>query len=587
MSTNRSFILVLALFLGACAAAPEANEAIRLNQIGFYVDGPKQAVVLAEDVEEFFVVSAEDADTVFAGQLGPAQEWEPSGERVRLADFTSLSDAGEFAVLVPGIGRSHSFRIEPNVMEPVARGALKAFYYQRMSMPLEEAYAGVHARPAGHPDTSVMVHASAASETRPEGTIISAPRGWYDAGDYNKYIVNSGISTSTLLSFHEHFSSYAAALDVNIPESGDAVPDVLDEALWNLRWMLDMQDPADGGVYHKLTAAEFEGVVMPHEATSQRYVVQKGTSAALNFAAVMAQGSRIFRDYESAFPGLADSMLTAALDAWNWARQNPDVLYRQNEMNEQFEPDVVTGAYGDGNVEDEFDWAAMELYVTTSADSFLTSVDALEGEFSTPSWGSVRALGYYSILSDEASRDVGSLRQDLLAFADELVAEREQSAYGIPMGGSPRQEFIWGSSAVAANQGIVLIHAYRLTDDPRYLHAAQANLDYLLGRNATTYSFVTGFGDKTPQHPHHRPSEADDVAEPVPGMLAGGPNPGQQDDCVYPSSLPARSYSETWCSYASNEIAINWNAPLVYLAGAIDAIYSNGGRPAGETVPQP
>ena len=119
--------------------------------------------------------------------------------------------------------------------------------------------------------------------------------------------------------------------------------------------------------------------------------------------------------------------------------------------------------------------------------------------------------------------------------------------------------------------------AWRLTADPGYLRAAAAALDYLLGRNATGYSFVTGHGAATPRAPHHRPSAADTVAAPVPGLLVGGPNPGRQDGCPgYPSALPARAYVDGACSYASNEIAINWNAPLADLAGALDAIL--GGR---------
>src|SRR5205823_1604009 len=95
-----------------------------------------------------------------------------------------------------------------------------------------------------------------------------------------------------------------------------------------------------------------------------------------------------------------------------------------------------------------------------------------------------------------------------------------------------------------------------------------------LGRNATGYAFVTGFGTRSPMFPHHRPSQSDSVAAPVPGLLVGGPNPGQQDRCEgYPSRLPARSYVDAVCSYASNEVAINWNAPLAYLAGAIDMEY--------------
>ena len=143
--------------------------------------------------------------------------------------------------------------------------------------------------------------------------------------------------------------------------------------------------------------------------------------------------------------------------------------------------------------------------------------------------------------------------------------------------GSRKSDFNWGSNSNAANQGILMINAWKLTGDIKYANAALTNLDYICGRNATGYHFVTGFGKRSPKHPHHRPSEADAVAEPVPGLMAGGPNPGMQDKCNYTFKEPETAYVDDYCSYASNEIAINWNAPLVYLANAIEAIqYKTG-----------
>ena len=132
---------------------------------------------------------------------------------------------------------------------------------------------------------------------RPAGTIISTPYGWYDAGDYNKYIVNSGISTFTLLSAYETYPSYFDTLELNIPESGNGIPDILDEALWNIRWMMTMQDTTDGGVYNKTTEASFSSFVMPAQVTTTRYVAAKGTAATLDFAAIMAMTARIYKNY--------------------------------------------------------------------------------------------------------------------------------------------------------------------------------------------------------------------------------------------------------------------------------------------------
>ncbi len=555
-----------------------AQETIRLNQIGFYPKGTKFAVAVGATGNVFYVTSANQADTVFAGALGAAKVWSHSGETVKLIDFTALQQTGQYTLVVPGLGKSHPFFIREYVHQALSVAAMKSYYFQRASTALLEQYAGKWKRPAGHPDTQVWVHASAASPARPENTIISSPKGWYDAGDYNKYIVNSGISTYSILAAYEHFPAYYRELALNIPESGNAIPDILDEALWNLEWMLTMQDPNDGGVYHKLTTANFSGMVMPNQDTARRYVVQKGTAAALNFAAVMAQASRIFKAYAVEMPGFDQTCLHAALNAWRWARKNPNVRYDQNALNTAYNPDITTGEYGDGSFTDEFRWAAAELFITTKADSFLSRYHPLVGSFGVPSWPTVNTLGLYSLVFHRAqignAIDTTFAKTALLNLANGLRDEAARSAYHVVMGVS-NGDFVWGSNGVAANQGMALLQAYKLTGDTSYLDAALQNLDYMLGRNAVGYCFVTGLGSKPSMRIHHRQSHADGISDPVPGLLAGGPNPSRQDGCSgYIGPERARSYLDDVCSYASNEIAINWNAPLVYLAGAIEASYS-------------
>lgn len=591
-SRNFSWLIAGVFIFSACANVPQikeegvqeqVNEAIRLNQLGFYPNAEKIAIVVEpEEADTFFVLSSPARDTVFTGVLGKTRTSPYSGRTTKVADFTGLNRQGTYVIAVPGIGVSFSFEIAPEVHKEVAKAAAKGFYYIRASTELSEEYAGKWARPAGHPDTAVFIHPSAASFSRPEGTKVSAPKGWYDAGDYNKYVVNSGITTGTLLSLYEDFPEYINSFSLDIPEKTNQLPDLLDEALWNLDWMMAMQDPEDGGVYHKLTTARFEGMVMPAEATNKRYMVQKGTAATLDFAAVMAQASRIFRQYEQQVPGLADATLKAAEKAWNWAQKNPDVLYNQREMNEKFDPDISTGAYGDGDVSDEWVWAASELFITTQDPKYLSKVELLpENELPLPSWPQVRGLGYYSLLRHDrllasvAPDKLTNIQEAISKLAESLVEKVDENAYATVMGKTAK-DFAWGSSSVAANQGITLLYAYKLIGDKKYLRGALSNLDYLLGRNATGYSFVTGFGDKRVMNPHHRPSVADKLAEPVPGLLSGGPNPGQQDKCDYPTNAADESFVDDDCSYASNEIAINWNASLVYLAAAIDAYHQKG-----------
>jgi endoglucanase len=559
--------------------ALELNESIRLNQIGYLPAQKKVAIVLSEEpVNSFFIWDIENKKIVFEGKGQKNEGKTHSGKVSWKLDFTTFSSQGSYEIGIPELGKSHPFVIDSLVYEKLGKAALKAFYFQRASIDLPEEYAGVWARKGGHPDNKVAIHPSAASKSRPAGTIVSSPKGWYDAGDYNKYIVNSGITMGTLMSLYESYPDYFVEQNLAIPESNNALPDILDEIVWNLDWMLTMQDPADGGVYHKLTTARFEGMVEPHLAINQRYLVSKGTAAALDFAAVMAQAARIYKPFAPENSGI---YIQAAERAWKWAMQNPEVYYRQNDLNEAFDPDIVTGAYGDQNLSDEWIWAASELYISTQNPDYWKILEASNQDYQLPSWSQVKWMGFYSLLRNENSsltlpQDWASiLKKNLIIAADSYHLAGLAQPYLSPMGANPK-DFIWGSNSVASNQGILLLEAFRLSGKAEYLQSAKANLDYILGRNATGFSYVTGFGSKTPMHPHHRLATSRPDLPPLPGFMVGGPNPSQQDKCDYPSDVPDESFTDLACSYASNEIAINWSAPFAYLVNAIHAIETSG-----------
>jgi len=590
MSKMKLAACCLALALAGCAAVappPAAVGRIEVNQVGFLPGAAKWAVVPDVAAAGFDVVDAATGRRAFHGALGAPAAWEPAQSTMRLADFSALQAPGTYRLHVEGVADSPAFAIAPDVYGALDAASLKAFYFNRAGTALPPRFAGPWARPAGHPDTQVLVHASAAGPSRPEGSVIACPKGWYDAGDYNKYVVNSGIATWTLLAAYEHFPGWFERQKVGLPESGNGLPDVLDEALWNLEWMLCMQDPADGGVYHKLTNAGFDGAVMPDAATAPRYVVAKSTAAALDFAAVMATASRVFRGFEAQRPGLSARMRAAAVSAGTWGRRHPAAPYREPA-------DIHTGTYGDEKLADEFAWAAAELYVTTRDDAYYAAMDARGTPATVPSWSDVAGLAWITLaqhrerLTPAADRALVEAR--IAGLAAQLAAAWQASAWRVSM---QAQDFIWGSNAVALNQALVLVQGYRLTGDRRELDAAQALLDEILGRNATGSSMVTGFGTRSPLHPHHRPSMADGVAAPVPGFVVGGPQPGQQDarDCPvpYPSAAPAASWLDHDCAYASNEVAINWNAPLVYVAAALQVLTPaapGGGTPvAGRSAP--
>jgi endoglucanase len=550
--------------------------AIHVNQLGYYPYEVKTAIVVDTSATTFSVVKVSDKSVVLTKDLTPALKWAASQEKVKVADFSDITSEGEYKITVSGCTDSYNFKIYNNVNTELAKASIKAFYFNRASMALDQQYAGKWARPAGHPDTSVLVHNSAASSTRPTGTKISAPGGWYDAGDYNKYIVNSGITTYTLMASYNAFSSFYDSLKLNIPESSNSIPDLLDEVLWNLRWMLKMQDPEDGGVYHKLTTANFCGFIMPKNDLAARYVVKKGTAATLDFAAVAAQASRIFRKFDSQMPEFADSCLQASLKAWDWARKNPSVAYDQKALTS---PVITTGEYGNIDFGDEFKWAATELYLATKRDSFFTiayPAGKLDSPYGIPGWPNVATLSLYSLFlakdSLTAVVSIDTVIASLTKLADAYASTYASSPYRTTMSTS---HFVWGSNSFAANQGMALALAYLAKPSNSYKNAAIGALDYLTGKNPLDYCYVTGMGSKSPMNLHHRPSGADGIVDPVPGFLVGGPNVNQDDALVYPSAVAAFSYVDDQESYASNEVAINWNAPLVFLSGALEAIHTS------------
>ena len=550
-----------------------------MNQVGFYPNETKIAAVVGKVASQTFcIVTAEGEDTLFEGELGKEMKSAYSSMVTRIIDFSSFKKIGDFVLRIRGVKQSLPFRIENNIYNDLGKAVLKGFYYQRSSVALDEKYAGKWARGAGHSDAVVLIHPSAVTDNRPAGTKISSAGGWYDAGDYNKYIVNCGITMSTLLSAFEDFPNYYDTLRTNIPESEDKVPDLLNEVLYNLRWMFTMQDPFDGGVYHKCTNSQFDGMVMPGVTKAPRYVVQKSTAATLDFAAVMAQAARVFRRIKNYLPKLADSCLKASANAWMWALKHPAVEYDQSRLNKEYKPAIETGAYGDKFLSDEWMWAATEIFVTSKNKMYFEVIEQnINDSVTLPSWSNVRMLAYYSMLRYQdnlpkyAAEMIQLMKRRLLKLADEYLDHVSSNPFLTVMGYSKR-DFVWGSNAVAANQGILLMNAYFLTGEKKYVYGTFSNIDYLLGRNATGYCFVTGFGGRSPMHPHHRQSVADTLVAPVPGLLVGGPNPARQDKCKYPSTEPETSYVDSDCAYASNEIAINWNAPMVYIVNAAEAL---------------
>ena len=506
---------------------------IRVDQAGYPSHAPKIGVVVAEPPASSFSIGS------IRGALSEPVLDPDSGDFVQWADFSRLSTPGTYELRIDDAAGTPVV-ISADPYGPVLQSATRAFYGQRCGMAVDlgggYTHGLCHREGAFHPSSGRS------------GTATSTA-GWHDAGDYGRYVVNSGISTATLLWAAELFDL-----------------EILEEIRWNLNWMLTMQDE-DGGVFHKQTSLQFPPLVLRAEDDrSTSYVIGKGSCATANFAAVMAMAARHDQRY-----------LAPAKKAWAWLARHPDVTFTNPS-------DVVTGEYGDKDCRDERQWAAAEIWRATgdasARDYFVSNADEAIGAIrsdSPPSWNDLGAFGAWrwALHAPAGDRTRRAIVARTLATADAIVQRSARHPYRIPL---VTDDYVWGSNAVAANYALHLLIANELRPDRRYVNAALDVVHYLLGRNNHALSFVTGVGSRSVMHPHHRPSEADGIDAPWPGLLAGGPNKGRQDEVLKElpvSTPPAKSYVDDARSYASNEIAINWNAPLVFV---IAGCRQQGGR---------
>lgn len=532
------------------------SAAIRINQIGFYPTSIKQFIVVDSTVTSFTVLN-EVNKVVYEGKLQNKGVWNGSGEKVFLGDFSEFKKEGIFKVQVDEKIYSYPFKIKKGVYSEALNAAIKSYYFQRASMPIEEQYGGVYKRKAGFPDNNCTFQSSSEQF---EG-VLNSPGGWFDAGDYGKYIVNAALSVGQMLHLLEQFPNVIGDGTLNIPESGNGKSDLWDELKYELDWILTMQG-IDGGVYHKLTAKRFSGFIMPHEYDLERMIIGKATAATLNFSAVLAQASRLAGDIDEEWSKKA---LKAAEKSWKWAVNNPNKAFIKNPE------DVVTGAYEDTEFSDDFYWAATELFLATKNEKYLKYLIENKEEYIhqlTSSWKNfIRNNAFHSLIEnkEELNKELKVyITQGQVKLADDILEGIKNNPYNISL-----ERYEWGSNSDILNQAMILCVAHRLTGEEKYLEGAEQINDYIYGKNATGYSFLTGYGSKQAMFIHHRPSGADGVDKPVPGFIVGGPNNDKQDasSVEYTSEFPAKAYVDNQESYASNEVCLNWNAPAVYVLG--------------------
>ncbi len=524
-------------------------SSIRVNQTGYAAGFPVQLVVTSAGL-----ISLRDAEGHVFGAF-PREEApvDPaSGDRARLLNLGLLPEGVYFL----GDGRTErSFTVSERPWRDVTNALIKGLYYQRCGCALEEAHAGPYRHPA--------CHTAPAADWLNRGVSRRVTGGWHDAGDYGKYVGPGAVAAAHLIYAWRLFPA-GCSDDLNIPETGSGMPDILSEARWELLWLLRMQRE-DGAFHHKLTKAQFAPFIMPQDDLEPEFLMPVSHCATAAACACLALAGRIYRTCD---PDLAGQALAAARRAWCWLDAHRDFVPFHN-------PDGVrTGSYIEGSDTDDRFWAACELYATTAEAAYRAEAERLyaEGQHLTRfGWADVGGMGALCCLFEvgEAAGEIlyTRLREDFLRQSEAVLRLSRASGYGTAL---PPDGYVWGSILPILSNAMAMIVNERLTGQREMLEAALLQWHYALGMNAVDTCFVTGFGERPVLHPHHRPSGADGIDAPVPGLISGGPNqrfpyPATREH-LGPDTPPARCFVDETFSADTNEIAIYWNSPAVFVA---------------------
>lgn len=562
---------------------------IRLNQLGFKTNQTKQAVLRGDIATMPLRVNIVDANTneavmknVVVKTFGTNKS---SLEYLGIVDFTSLETEGTYKIVAGELGESQAFTISDNVYDNITEDAIMMLYRQRCGAVLGES-GDKFAHAACHQELATVYGTS---------NKIDVSGGWHDAGDYGKYVVPGAQTVADLLSVYYFGYGDSFTYPSYVTGTDSSIPDILEEAMWELDWMLKMQN-ADGQVYHKVSTKEFPtNNVKPQDDHGELFVSPVSYAATADFAAVMAMAANLLND-DSIAPEKAAIYEEAAKKAY--AALATTTMKKESFKNPS---DIKTGEYPDSELNDELAWASIELYGLTGEDSYYNAFkanfdktyDLGLGWANVNGFAAIESIGYLmggsTPITDAEFKEI---LDSILDYADELVANAKADAYNVTVGtkkdadGNEVYAFEWGSNLTVASNGRILQTAAMIIDSfgdslgltseqckekyDEYVKYKETQLNYLLGQNACAYCFVTGYGELKPENPHHRPSVA--AGEAMKGMLVGGPDSNFAEngaDSVATRSCanaaPAHCYIDNDNSWSTNEITIYWNSPLIYL----------------------
>lgn len=568
---------------------------VRVNQVGYLPDGPKAATLVTDATTPVRWRLRHAGAVVADGETQPRGHDPSAGLDVHVVTFDAVQQRGEGFVLEADGATSDPFAIRADLYDDLRVDSLVVFYGQRSGIAIDEALLGPgYGRAAGHVAVApnrgdgAVPCLPAGHATTADGVdlydgwtgayALDVTGGWYDAGDQGKYVVNGGIAVAQLLGLYERAlrTGTADALgdgSLRVPERGNGVPDVLDEARWELDWMLRMRVPTGeryaGLVHHKVSDERWVPLpTLPADDPQPRYLHRPSTAATLNLAAVAAQGARLFAPHDRAF---AAQLRAAAREAYDAAHEHPVLLAPDTNVL----ANAGSGPYDDTELDDDRLWAAAELYLTTGEERYAADLRANpHAPVFRPEgfdWNHVAAWAYLQLATvPSALPERDAVRAAVVEAADALRRQRATQPFGHPYVPSTGR-YDWGSNGLLLNNLAVLAAAHELTGDGAYRDAVLGGVDYLFGRNALGVSYVTGYGTRDVRNQHSRwyAHQLDPtLPHPPRGTVSGGPN----SDCPDPVSAALAGRPAQCCfvdnigAYGVNEMTINWNSALAWVA---------------------
>ncbi|HWP05974.1 MAG TPA: glycoside hydrolase family 9 protein [Polyangiaceae bacterium] len=540
---------------GDCTFPTKLQQIVRVSTVGFVPGSAKQATY-AGFASTYVIRSADDDSIVFPAEPGPVKpaiNASDSGEgETHTVDFSDFDVPGEYYIEVQNVGLSNTFRIGDDVFVEPFQAAMLGMYGWRCGSAVSFEWQGL-----------TFGHGACHLDDGP------GSGGWHDAGDYGKYTNNGAFALGMMLFAWDHYRSKLEGITLPIPEQDNGIPDYLDECLYQANWLLGMQLES-GGASDRITSTNFDGFVMPESSSAPRNMAPVSTKATGDMVAALAHMARIVREFDEE---QADRYEAAAKAGWQFLLDNDTIPPPKSGY---------TGSYGLGNNPDpdtdDRAWAAAELWETTGDPDVLAAFEEygknlrVSGDFD---WADVSNLGIYAYLGSEREGRSDAVRNllqaSLVLTTSNLVEAAGKHAYGRSLG----FQYNWGINGSIARTTMALMLGSRL--DPANARAdidtASLQLDHLFGRNYYGRSFTTGVGLNSPQNPHYRPSVADTVLSPWPGMLVGG-SFAQNSMMMTPGTMtpgakpPADQWVDDSGNFQTNEVAINWNAPLIYALAA-------------------